>query len=75
MRPCASVYGRALSLFFTLIAIMSIIAWIRNRGECLYLSFAIWLQTTRSTTTGVLTVSVAHKVTLNETAMRGVWPA
>jgi signal transduction histidine kinase len=39
----SSLYGRALSLFFLLAAALSFFAWMRSRGEKLFLWFAVWL--------------------------------
>jgi len=39
----ASLYGRAISYFFMLMAILSFFAWMRNRAQKLFLWFSIWL--------------------------------
>jgi hypothetical protein len=43
LRMRGTLYGRALSCFFMLIATLSFFAWVRNRGQRLFLWFAVWL--------------------------------
>ena len=39
----SSLYGRAISFFFLMMATVSLFAWVRDRQRSLYLWFAMWL--------------------------------